>query len=89
MPHGVAFLQKVAKRNGGTSKEFLYRLSVLCLTFIAYTAYHASRKPLSIVKNSPGFLDCSKGKFCKSWVTQLDHKREEDAHTVLGLLDTA
>ena len=89
MPHGVAFLHKVAKRSGGSSKEFLYRLSVLILTFVAYTAYHASRKPLSIVKNSPGFLDCSKGKLCRSWVTQLDHKKEEEAHTILGLLDTA
>ena len=89
MPHGVAFFHKMAKRSGSSSKEFLYRLSVLVLTFVAYTAYHASRKPLSIVKNSPGFLDCSKGKFCMSWVTQLNHKKEEDAHTVLGLLDTA
>ena len=48
MPHGVAFLQKVAKRSGSSSKEFLYRLSVLILTFVAYTAYHASRKPLSL-----------------------------------------
>ena len=89
MPAGVAFLHKAAKSSGSSSKEFLYRLSVLVLTFIAYTAYHASRKPLSIVKNSPGFLDCPTGKPCKSWVTQLDKEKEEDAHTVLGLLDTS
>ena len=89
MPAGVAFLHKEAKSSGSSSKEFLYRLSVLVLTFIAYTAYHASRKPLSIVKNSPGFLDCPTGKPCRSWVTQLDKEKEEDAHTVLGLLDTS
>ena len=40
------------------NKEFVFRLSVLLLTFVAYTAYHASRKPISIVKNSKAFLDC-------------------------------
>ena len=28
-----------------------YRTSVLIITFLSYTAYHLSRKPISIVKN--------------------------------------
>jgi len=88
LPRGVALLQGVAKQSGASSKEFLYRLSVLLLTYLSYTAYHASRKPLSIVKNSREFLDCSGGS-CTSWFSQLNETPEEEAHTVLGLLDTA
>jgi len=29
---------------------FRYKYSVLILTFITYAAYHASRKPISVVK---------------------------------------
>lgn len=29
---------------------FRYKYSVLVLTFITYAAYHASRKPISVVK---------------------------------------
>lgn len=29
---------------------FRYKYSVLILTFITYVAYHASRKPISVVK---------------------------------------
>lgn len=28
-----------------------YRISILLLTFLTYTAYHMSRKPISVVKN--------------------------------------
>ena len=68
----------------------MFRVSVLLLTFLAYTAYHASRKPISIVKNSPEFLDCTQDKeFCHSWISEIDGKQEDDAKTMLGLLDTA
>ena len=39
-------------------KEAVFRVSVLVLTFLAYTSYHLSRKPISIVKNSDAFLHC-------------------------------
>ena len=87
VPLGVAMMHRLTKKGG--SKEFLYRLSVLLLTFLAYTAFHASRKPLSIVKNSPEFLNCSGGHLCSSWISQLDQHTEEEARTMLGLLDTA
>jgi len=88
VPAGVTFLQKILSKSK-SSKEVLYRISVLLLTFLAYVAYHASRKPISIVKNSKEFLDCSADKNqCHSWITEIDGKPEDEAKTLLGLLDT-
>eukprot|EP00092_Neocalanus_flemingeri_P014087 GFUD01015196.1.p1 GENE.GFUD01015196.1~~GFUD01015196.1.p1 ORF type:complete len:522 (-),score=116.80 GFUD01015196.1:456-2021(-) len=74
-------------------RELIYRLSILVLTFLAYTSYHLSRKPISIVKNSKAFLDCGKvhnsNTTCSSWITQIDGKTEAEAKTYLGLLDTS
>ena len=67
----------------------MFRVAVLLLTFLAYTAYHASRKPLSIVKNSREFLDCTSGDGCYSWVTEINGMKEDEAKTMLGFLDTA
>ena len=67
----------------------MFRVSVLLLTFLAYVAYHASRKPLSIVKNSREFLDCTSGDTCVSWITEINGAREDEAKTMLGVLDTA
>ena len=75
------------------SKQVLYRTSVLLLTFLAYTSYHLSRKPISIVKNSKAFLDCDHHEdnttHCRSWISQIDGKSEKEAKTYLGLLDTS
>ena len=49
----------------------------------------SSRKPLSIVKNSREFLDCTSGDGCVSWVTEINGKKEDEAKTMLGFLDTA
>merc|ERR1719244_1602620 len=88
VPLGISFLQKLLN-SSKSNKDFLYRLSVLLLTFLAYVAYHASRKPISIVKNSREFLDCSSdNNQCHSWITEIDGKPEEEAKTLLGLLDT-
>lgn len=38
--------------------SFRYKYSVLILTFITYVAYHASRKPISVVK-SVLYQNCS------------------------------
>jgi len=74
-------------------RELIYRLSILLLTFLAYTSYHLSRKPISIVKNSKAFLDCGSvhnaSTVCSSWITQIDGKTEQEAKTYLGLLDTS
>ena len=63
---------------------------MILLTFLSYTCYHASRKPISIVKNSKEFLDCDRDKnFCHSWISEIDGKTQEEAKTLLGLLDTS
>ncbi|KAL3693842.1 hypothetical protein R1sor_007493 [Riccia sorocarpa] len=53
-PIGVRVIQKFSKRDADLHE---YRIAVLFLTFIAYTCYHASRKPLSIVKSVLDFED--------------------------------
>lgn len=74
-------------------RELIYRLSILLLTFLAYTSYHLSRKPISIVKNSKAFLNCAQKSdntsVCTSWITQINGKTEQEAKTYLGLLDTS
>ena len=46
--------------------------------------------PISIVKNSKEFLDCDRDKnFCHSWISEIDGKTQEEAKTLLGLLDTS
>ena len=44
---------------------------------------------MSIVQNSREFLDCTSGDVCVSWVTEINGKREDEAKTMLGVLDTA
>ncbi len=44
---------------------FSHRVSVLLLTFLTYTLYHASRKPLSVVKNE--LINCTDT--CRSWIS--------------------
>ena len=71
-------------------RELIYRLSILLLTFLAYTSYHLSRKPISIVKNSHAFLNCEKNNgTCSSWISEIDGETEANAKTYLGLLDTS
>ncbi|KAH7306234.1 hypothetical protein KP509_22G002800 [Ceratopteris richardii] len=48
LPFGVVLLSKVRGKNFGTHES---RILVLLLTFTAYACFHASRKPLSIVKS--------------------------------------
>lgn len=76
-------------------QEAAFRLSILILTFLAYMTYHLSRKPISIVKNAKAFLDCgdsdvhSENRTCRSWITEIDGKTEQEAKTYLGFLDTS
>ncbi|KAL4127474.1 hypothetical protein QTP88_011645 [Uroleucon formosanum] len=54
IPYGVQILQKISNKYPRLTRivdrENLYKYSVLILTFITYAAYHASRKPISVVK---------------------------------------
>ena len=59
---GVLLLQVAGLVPGlAARREAVLRVSVLILTFLAYTSYHLSRKPISIVKNSEAFLNCGVG----------------------------
>ncbi|KAJ6932991.1 hypothetical protein NC651_008422 [Populus alba x Populus x berolinensis] len=48
IPPGVWLIRKIRGKDWGLKT---YRYMVLLITFIAYTSYHASRKPSSIVKS--------------------------------------
>jgi len=77
-----------------TAPKTFHKYLVLLLTFLAYTSYHLSRKPISIVKNSHAFLDCENKTLathhdtCTSWITQIDGETPASAKTYLGMLDT-
>lgn len=47
-PPGVSLIRSLRGKDWSFSS---YRYAVLLITFIAYTCYHASRKPISIVKS--------------------------------------
>ncbi|XP_037944918.1 glucose-6-phosphate exchanger SLC37A2-like [Teleopsis dalmanni] len=54
VPYGILAIQKCARiccpRNR-CQKVILYKISVLFLTYLSYTCYHMSRKPISVVKS--------------------------------------
>jgi len=94
LPAGVALFQVTGFCPASVRrKETFLRCSVLVLTFLAYTSYHLSRKPISIVKNSAAFLDCGvkhgDNATCSSFISQIDGMDEQEAKTTLGLLDTS
>jgi len=72
------------------NSDLVFKTFILISTFLAYTSFHLSRKPISIVKNSQVFLDCAGNgtNTCTSWIYQIDGKSEESAKMYLGLLDT-
>lgn len=52
IPVGVKFIQFFNNSPGRQyNRQLICRASVLILTFLTYTCYHASRKPLSVVKS--------------------------------------
>lgn len=50
-PFGMTFFGYFFKFNSASGKRTFYKALVLCITFLAYSCYHAGRRPLSIVKN--------------------------------------
>ena len=74
------------------------KLHIFILTYISYMAYHASRKPLSVVKTSKAFLDCANeddiihianDSTCRSWISDIDGKPSSESNVLLGSLDTS
>jgi len=70
-------------------KIFFHRTKAFLLTFFAYTAFHMSRKPLSVVKTSQAFVNCSSATNCSSWISEIDGQDPTAANELLGVLDTA
>lgn len=81
VPYGIRFIQWI-----GRERTQAYRGWVLILTFFAYTSYHLSRKPISVVK---GTLkpNCSKiSESCHGWKP---FDSPDTGDELLGALDLA
>jgi len=79
-------------------REDWLKLFIFLLTYLSYVAYHASRKPISVVKTSAAFLNCSthhdseeikNDTSCTSWITEVDGKPSSEANILLATLDTS
>lgn len=100
VPLGIQLIRRFGNFfsiNFSCSRTVIYRVSILLLTFITYTSYHMSRKPISVVKNvlsrncsgipiPPGthIDDTNKDTWC-DWAP-FDGKNSQ---TLLGTLDSA
>ncbi|XP_034477043.1 glucose-6-phosphate exchanger SLC37A2 isoform X2 [Drosophila innubila] len=53
IPIGIRLLQSFSRHcpRFHARKELCYKMSIFLLTFLAYTCYHMSRKPISVVKS--------------------------------------
>lgn len=52
IPIGVILIEKLGCRKlSSNTRSFCYRWFILVMTFLAYAAFHMSRRPLSVVKN--------------------------------------
>lgn len=95
-PVGYRLLEKATPRGRGFSLQ-TNRLIVLFLTFLCYTAYHASRKPPSIVKsvlhgdasNEVGLDDSWAGDVGKGGGGWAPFNHQRDGKALLGQLDLA
>lgn len=97
IPIGVRFLQFISDKFCSSrrfNRQFVFRSSVLLLTFLTYTCYHASRKPLSVVKSyfsrkcdgltPPAGIPLNDSTWC-DWAPFYG----DDGSTLLGVLDSA
>jgi len=99
VPPGVQLLRFFFK--GPRSPEtrlWIYKVTILVLTFISYTCYHMSRKAISVVK--PVLIDCPDDEHhytnhsdvnstCNSYISEIDGLPEEEAKTLESTLDTS
>ncbi|XP_031630748.1 glucose-6-phosphate exchanger SLC37A2 isoform X2 [Contarinia nasturtii] len=50
VPIGIRLIQRYGRNENQQNRLFRYKFSVLALTYVAYTCYHLTRKPISVVK---------------------------------------
>lgn len=99
LPIGIRFcgsFKCLASSNNNTNGKRItaYRMSIIVLTFLAYSSYHLSRRPLSVVKNVLS-RNCSKlippsgaSSINETWCDWEPFAGDE-ANTLLGLLDSS
>ncbi|GAB6027695.1 hypothetical protein CHUAL_001934 [Chamberlinius hualienensis] len=99
-PIGIRCLQYCCDRRNRikrNTKEIWYRIFILVFTFLCYTSFHLSRKPLSVVKNvlnancsgipiPPGQIITNETK--NTWCHWAPFN-SSDSETLLGTLDSA
>jgi len=103
VPPGVQLLRVFFK--GPRTPEtrlWIYKVTILVLTFISYTCYHLSRKAISVVK--PELVDCPEddehrhlnlgnssdaNSTCTSYITEINGLPKEEGKTLESTLDTS
>ncbi|XP_043206038.1 glucose-6-phosphate exchanger SLC37A2-like isoform X1 [Amphibalanus amphitrite] len=96
-PFGISFFDKVGCCSGYNTRarNITFKWLIFLLTFITYAAFHASRKPITVVKNvlnqnctgkepPPGVNASADPHWC-DWAPF----EGEDSNTLLGFLDSA
>ena len=104
IPLAVKLLEPSSCPTQRNAKLGLYKALILLMTFVAYTCYHMSRKPISVVKNV--LIDCGgentsdvcsihepataeNNATCTSFIEQIDGKTEAEAKRIESSLDTS
>ncbi|XP_037093600.1 glucose-6-phosphate exchanger SLC37A2-like isoform X2 [Pollicipes pollicipes] len=97
LPCGMLLLEKMGwlPRPYSTMRNASFKWLVFVLTFLTYTSYHASRKPISVVKNVLN-MNCT-AKDPAYYINTTAHPHwcdwkpfdGEDSNTLLGFLDSS
>ena len=88
IPLGIKIVHKENGRVSDSTKLNIYKVAILVMTFISYTCYHMSRKPISVVKTI--LIDCNETlNTCESFIDQIDGKDEAAAKRLESSLDSA
>ncbi|XP_070549033.1 glucose-6-phosphate exchanger SLC37A2-like isoform X2 [Ptychodera flava] len=96
---GIRLLQRITPSFSQAFRDKSYRLLVIVLTFLGYTSYHLSRKPISVVK-SVLHRNCQVPLHGDEYIDYRDHHNDscyccwapfngDNANELLGSLDLA
>ncbi|XP_055311870.1 glucose-6-phosphate exchanger SLC37A2 isoform X2 [Sitodiplosis mosellana] len=99
VPIGIRLIQRYGHCENPANRLYRYKFSVLALTYVAYTCYHLTRKPISVVK-AVLHRNCSLVEIPKQLSLVKDVSNEStwcdyapfdgpDASALLGTLDTS
>lgn len=99
VPIGIRLVQRYNRNDDQPTQLYRYKFSVLALTYVAYTCYHLTRKPISVVKTVL-HRNCSLVDVSQQIRSVTDASNEDtwcdyapfdgpDASALLGTLDTS